>query len=45
MYEIALVGDLHLAPKISSRIDDYFESLLMYKNIHCNCSFRIKNPE
>lgn len=26
-------------------IDDYFESLLIYKNIHCNSSFRIKNPE
>ena len=28
MYEIAIVGDLHLSPKVSSRTDDYFESCL-----------------
>lgn len=38
MYEIALVGDLHLAPKVSSRIDDYFESCLeKIEEISDNC--------
>lgn len=28
MYEIAIVGDLHLSPKVSSRVDNYFEACL-----------------
>ena len=28
MYNIAIVRDLHLAPKVSSRVDDYFESCI-----------------
>lgn len=38
MYEVAIVGDLHLAPKVSSRTDDYFESCIeKIHEIASNC--------